>query len=279
MASSDQLQLFIPQPLANMDDKTMHMHDVSTIIWISSLVRGLKFNLLDQQLGLAFPPWLVCCILTSSLESELELGEGCKPVATSIQNSREKVLRMMLERDERTFGQVGTREWKEQKDHSVAPRMGQIIVYSRHYKRDYSNTLHVPEQANWVQFWWEILLFYLNDLDNGSLKDLDATRHSTWTSTQDKDTIYGSDMFDLNPSDSFFCQWSHSAVALALYSKGCLAPRVAANLLPCFCLYFLCGLGLHQGSQILKKALPYKQVGRINLKTWSVDCPTALRCQ
>ena len=87
MASSDQLQLFIPQPLSNMDmmdAKIMHMHHVSTIIWISSCVRGLKFNLLDQQLG-AFSPWLVCCIFTQQSRvwtrtwGRIQTGHHCDP--------------------------------------------------------------------------------------------------------------------------------------------------------------------------------------------------------
>ena len=84
MASSDQLQLFIPQPLSNMDDKscTCMMSQPSFEsavvfeVWSSTYLIS-NWEHFHHGLCAAFSP--------SSLESELELGEGCKPVTTAIQ--------------------------------------------------------------------------------------------------------------------------------------------------------------------------------------------------
>ena len=110
--------------------------------------------------------------------------------------------------------------------------MHEVFFCSSH-RGDSSNTSNVP-QANWIPFLMGTpYVLVLSDLHNSSFKDLGATRHSNWT-RRDTDTTHGSDMFDCNPSDSFFCQWSHSVAAVALYSKGCLGFRVVANLFAVF---------------------------------------------
>ena len=114
----------------------------------------------------------------SSLESELELGEGYKPVTTAIQNSS---MQEWCYKEMSGLGQAGTIEWKEPKDHTVAYCMGRIIVYSRHYKlahqclKDATNarslffaavtgvippTPRMSRRQIEFRFWWELLMFW-----------------------------------------------------------------------------------------------------------------------
>lgn len=64
---------------------TCIMSQPSVFVW------GLKFNLLDQQLG-AFPPWLVCCIFTQQSRvwtrtwGRIQTGHHCNPKTVACKN-------------------------------------------------------------------------------------------------------------------------------------------------------------------------------------------------